>query len=172
MDNGTNDPSGENKESALLWTDEWGTEGKHYCSKSIHCYQNQALNRYETGDIWKKGLSLHKACPRWPSINQDPVLMFITMYGDWKIGNSRSDIAMFTIKKLIGLCMDLVLKTTVPMVIFPIRDTTKIRQWKMDIPIILASWLKQLDVCVPFIVAVRFADILEAEKSVSAAAVL
>ena len=42
----------------------------------------------------------------------------------------------------------------------------------MDIPIILASWLKQLDVCVPFIVAVRFADILEAEKSVSAAAVL
>lgn len=54
--------------------------------------------------------------------------MFITKYGDWKIGNSRSDIAMFTIKKLIGLCMDLVLKTTVPMVIFPIRDTTKIRQ--------------------------------------------
>ena len=40
----------------------------------------------------------------------------------------------------------------------------------MDVPIILASWLKQLDV--PFIVAVRFADILEAEKSVSAAAFL
>ena len=41
----------------------------------------------------------------------------------------------------------------------------------MDVPIILASWLKQLD-GVPFIGAVRFADILEAEKSVSAAAVL
>ena len=36
-------------------------------------------------------------------------------------------------------------------------------------PILLASWLKQLDVWVPFIVAVRFADIIDTEKSVSAA---
>lgn len=53
--------------------------------------------------------------------------MFIMMYGDWKIGNSRFDIVMFIIKKLIGFCMDLVLKIIVLMVIFLIRDIIKIR---------------------------------------------
>ncbi|RMX50604.1 hypothetical protein pdam_00009642 [Pocillopora damicornis] len=56
----------------------------------------------------KKNTSLHKACPRGPLVNQ-PKLIFVTKYGKWKIGNIRSDMAMFAMKKLLGFCMDFVL---------------------------------------------------------------
>jgi len=45
-------PSGEDEERAQLGTDEWGTKGIYHSSKSIHCYQNQALNRHSRGYRW------------------------------------------------------------------------------------------------------------------------
>ena len=47
-------PRGENEEGTQLGSDEWGTECKHHGSKSIHCYQNQILNRNDKGNVSKE----------------------------------------------------------------------------------------------------------------------
>ena len=51
MDSHCDDPTCENEEAAELSTDELGTEGKYDSSKSIHCYQNQAVSRHSNGDV-------------------------------------------------------------------------------------------------------------------------
>ena len=51
-----------------------------------------------------KELSLHIAWPRGPLTSQWPaVFIFTEILGKWKIGNNRSEIAMFTTKMLIGV---------------------------------------------------------------------
>ena len=40
-------PLAENKERTQLFADEWGSKGKHSRSKSIHCYQDKALNGHK-----------------------------------------------------------------------------------------------------------------------------
>ena len=49
-----NYPRGKNEEGTQLGSDEWGTEWKHHGSKSIHCYQNQILNRNDKGNVTKE----------------------------------------------------------------------------------------------------------------------
>ena len=46
-------PRGKNEEGTQLGSDEWGTEWKYHGSKSIHCYQNQILNRNNKGNAIK-----------------------------------------------------------------------------------------------------------------------
>ena len=50
----------------------------------------------------KKGASLHKAWPRGPLISKESACKYVISYGNRNIGKSRSDLAMLTIKKLIG----------------------------------------------------------------------
>ena len=87
-----------------LWTD---TKTETYCTK---------------------GSSLHKAWPRGPLISQESTYNSVSFSGSRKIGYSRSDIAMFTIKKLIGFLMVFVLQTIIPMKMFPASETINVRQ--------------------------------------------
>ena len=52
---------------------------------------------------------LHKVWPRIPRINQEPALNPVSSHGKAKNENSRSDMAMFTMKKLIVFLMVFVL---------------------------------------------------------------
>ena len=54
------DPRGINEKGTQLGSDEWGTEWKHHGSKSIHCYQNQILNRNDKGNVTKAREKLTK----------------------------------------------------------------------------------------------------------------
>ena len=46
-----NYPCRENEERTQLGSDESGTKWKHHGSKAIHGYQNQILNRNDSGNV-------------------------------------------------------------------------------------------------------------------------
>ena len=69
--------------------------------------------------------------------------------------------AMLTIRKLMGFLMVFVLKTIIPMTVFPASATRKIRQKAKVVPIFPAvGFQEQLDGCVPFIVLFKSCDIV------------
>ena len=68
--------------------------------------------------------------------------------------------AMFTMKKLMGFLMVFVLKTIIPMKVFPARETTNNRHKAKIAAVGLNGQLWIPDVCVQSTVAVKFADIL------------
>ena len=79
--------------------------------------------------------------------------------------------AIFTKKKLIGFLMDLVLWTIVAMKKLPDTEKTSNRPQKKVLPILFTTGFKQFSVtCVPFTVALTFADILGTVGSVSSSA--
>ena len=113
-----------------------------------------------------KWISLHNTWSRGPPINQDWILMCnrSKSRGNRKIGYSRSDMAMFTMKKLVGFLRVFVLCTINPMRVFATNETTNCRQWAKVSPILCAVRLKQLKIdYVIFIAPVTFVDILRTE---------
>ena len=93
------DPRDENEEGTQLGSDEWGTEWKHHGSKSIHCYQNQILNRNCKGNVTKErdeltqGLSKLTTDEPRVSVQVRQVLSRIE-----NIEYNKSDEAVFAIK--------------------------------------------------------------------------
>jgi len=56
-----------------------------------------------------KEITLHKVWPKIQLISQEPALSSVSAHGKAKTENSRSDMAMFTMKKLIVFLMVFVL---------------------------------------------------------------
>ena len=87
----------------------------------------------------------------------------VTLSGNRIIEKSRSDMAMFTMKKLIGLLMFFVLSTIIPITMLPPTETTNDRQRAKVSPIFFAEGSKQLDVLTkawePFSFKLKFGNI-------------
>ena len=121
------DPWGDDEEWTMLFTDKWGTDWDCNSSKSIHCYQNQALNRHCTGNGWKKKAYLAQGLIKWITNMPSVSLLSTRFRGNRNIGNSRFDMAIFPIIKFISFLKVGVLKTIIAMREFPINETTSIK---------------------------------------------
>lgn len=87
-------PSGDNKGRAQLQTDEWGGN----TTALLESYSE----RIESEKYGKEKTTLHRSWPRELSINLESLNSSITICGNCKIGNSRSDMAMFTMQNVCG----------------------------------------------------------------------
>ena len=92
-------PRAENDEWTQLGSDEWRAEWKYHCYKSIHCYQNQILNRNGSGNVSKE---MNKLTQGWAKLTTDEPQVVLCIndrrVGGQNIEYSRSDMAIFAMK--------------------------------------------------------------------------
>ena len=99
-------PCGKNEEGTKLATDERRAELNYSSLKSIHCYQNKALKRHQSGSVCKETWQLTQGLTKGTT-NQPPVKCKVQKCKTRKeeehriqqVGQSH---VLFAIKKFIG----------------------------------------------------------------------